>query len=340
MIQYNQGDIMFFNPFTIKNLHLNNRSVMAPMCMYEADEDGMITDFHVIHYASRAIGGVGLIIQEATAIDPDGRISLNDLGIWSDEHIGGLKMIVDTVHGFGTPIGIQINHAGRKSKTDHPIAPSAVSFGDKEVPHAMDEDMINQVVYQFREAARRAEAAGYDLLELHAAHGYLLFQFLSPLSNIRDDAYKNGVNLLKKVIKSIQDVWPKEKVLALRVSAYEYVKDGVTPEMISDMINQVKDLGIDLIDVSSGGNVIAKIDAYPGYQLGFAKTIRNLTGLPVIGGGLIEDLKLANQAIIDESCDLVFFGRLLLRHPYYVINHAKDLGIDIDYPNPYKRGKK
>ncbi len=331
---------MLFKPYKIKNLELNNRTVMPPMCMYEAYEDGMVNDFHVIHYATRAIGGVGLIIQEATAVDPDGRISLNDLGIWSDEHIHGLKMIVDTVHQFGVPIGIQINHAGRKAKVDHPIGPSPLAFGDYKIPHQMDEDMINQVVYQFREAARRANAAGYDMLEIHAAHGYLLFQFLSPLSNQRDDAYKDGVKLLKRVIKSINEVWPKDKVLALRVSAYEYVEKGITPEIISDMINQVKDLGIDIIDVSSGGNVLTNIKPYPGYQLDFAKKVKTLTQLPVIGGGLIEDLTLANEAIKNKQCDLVYLGRLLLRNPYYVINHAKDLGVDINYPKPYIRGKK
>jgi NADPH2 dehydrogenase len=331
---------MLFESFSLKNLKLDNRTVMAPMCMYESDTNGMANDFHVIHYATRAIGGVGLIIQEATAIDPDGRISPNDLGIWSDEHIEGLKMIVDTVHRYQTPIGIQINHAGRKACVENKIAPSAIAFNDETLPQAMDEDMINQVVYQFREAARRAHSAGYDMLELHAAHGYLLFQFLSPLSNKRNDQYKNGVELLKKVILSVKEVWPEHKVLAIRVSAYEYVEGGVTPQMISKVLNEVKDLGIDLVDVSSGGNVLAKIKPYPGYQLEFAKIIKEMTGLPVIGGGMIEDLQSAEKAINDEQCDLVFFGRLLLRQPYYVINHAKDLGVEVNYPKPYKRGQK
>jgi NADPH2 dehydrogenase len=332
---------MLFESFKLKNLALENRTVMAPMCMYESDENGLVNDFHVIHYASRAIGGVGLIIQEATAIDPDGRISKNDLGIWNDAHIEGLKMIVDTVHRYHCPIGIQINHAGRKAKVEHKIAPSAIAFNDEgDKPHPMNEEMIERVVYQFREAARRAHEAGYDMLELHAAHGYLLFQFLSPLSNKRDDQYKDGIILLKKVIKSVKEVWPKEKVLAIRVSAFEYTDGGVTPEMISHVLNEVKDLGIDLVDVSSGGNVIANIKPYPGYQLDFAKTIKEMTGLPVIGGGLIEDLHLAEKALLDKQCDLVFFGRLLLRNPYYVINHAKELDIEINYPKPYKRGQK
>jgi len=332
---------MLFDSFLLKNLKLDNRTVMAPMCMYESDKNGLVNDFHVIHYATRAIGGVGLIIQEATAIDPDGRISVNDLGIWNDDHIDGLKMIVDTVHRYDCPIGIQINHAGRKASVEHKIAPSAIAFNDeKDLPVKMTKDMIERMVYQFREAARRAHEAGYDLLELHAAHGYLLFQFLSPLSNKRDDQYKDGVIVLKKVIKAVKEVWPHDKVLAIRVSAYEYVEDGITPEMIAKVLNEVKDLGIDLVDVSSGGNVIANIKAYPGYQLAFAKTIKEMTGLPVIGGGMIEDLRQADQAIKDETCDLVFYGRLLLRNPYYVINHAKDLNVEINYPKPYKRGQK
>ncbi|MGE4319902.1 MAG: NADPH dehydrogenase [Acholeplasmataceae bacterium] len=330
---------MLFKPFELKNLNLKNRTVMPPMCMYSAGSDGFVENFHIIHYATRAIGGVGLIIQEATAIDPDGRISKNDLGIWSDLHIEGLKDIVDVVHSYNVPIAIQINHAGRKAKVEHKIAPSAIPFGDYDTPHEMDQHMINEVVYEFREAARRANAAGYDMLELHAAHGYLLFEFLSPLSNQRSDAYKDGVKLLRSVLEGIKEVWPKEKVLAIRVSAYEYMLGGVTPKMISDVINQVKDLGIDLIDVSSGGNVIADIPLKPGYQLQFAYDVKKLTGLPVIGGGLIEDLRLADQAI-QEGCDLVFLGRLLLREPYYIINHAKDLGVDVEYPIQYIRGKK
>lgn len=331
---------MLFEPFQLKNIKLKNRTVLPPMCMYSSDAHGFVHDFHVIHYATRAIGGVGLIIQEATAVDPDGRITTNDLGIWSDEHIEGLKDIVDTVHQYGVPIGIQINHAGRKAKIDNPIGPSAIAFGDYKVPLEMDADMIHQVVYQFREAARRSNAAGYDLLEIHAAHGYLLFEFLSPLSNKRSDVYKNGVLLLKKVITAINEVWPKEKVLAIRVSAFEFIEGGVTPQMISDVINEIKDLGIDLVDVSTGGNILTKYEVFPGYQLKYADFVKKHTGLPVIGGGMIEDLAFADQAIIKNQCDLVYLGRLLLREPYHVINHAKDLEADIEYPIQYIRAKK
>lgn len=336
------GEIpMLFESFEIKNLKLKNRVVMPPMCMYSADTNGFANDFHIGHYAARAIGGVGLIIQEATAIHPDGRISINDLGIWDDLHIEGLKRIVDVIHTHGSMAGIQINHAGRKAKVEHPVAPSAVSYGGEYItPKEMTEKEIKETILDFKEAARRAHQAGYDLLELHAAHGYLMFQFLSPISNHRNDAYKDGVKFLKEVTEAVRTEWPKEKALCIRISAYEYVKDGVTPEMMAKAINDVKHLGVDLIDVSSGGNILVKINAYPGYQLHLAQKIKELTNLPVIGGGLITTLELASYAVSSKQADLVYLGRVLLRDPYMVINQAKDFGIELEYPKPYLRGKK
>lgn len=333
--------LMLFDTFELKNIKLKNRVVMPPMCMYSADTEGYSNDFHVAHYAARAIGGVGLIIQEATAIHRDGRISINDLGIWTDDHIVGLKRIVDVIHHHGSIAGIQINHAGRKAKVEHPVGPSAISYGgDYSVPSEMTIDDIKDTIEDFKLAAKRAHLAGYDLLELHAAHGYLLFQFLSPISNHRTDQYKDGVLLLKEVVKAVRTEWPKEKVLCIRISAYEYVKEGVTPEFMADAINQVKDLGVDLVDVSSGGNILVKINAFPGYQLHLAKKIKDLTGLPVIGGGLITTLELAQYAVSSNQADLIYLGRVLLRDPYMVINQAKDFGIDLEYPKPYLRGKK
>ncbi|MFH0767841.1 MAG: NADH:flavin oxidoreductase/NADH oxidase [Bacillota bacterium] len=332
---------MLFDPIKIKDLEIKNRAVMPPMCMYSANEEGIVNDFHLVHYGSRAIGGVGLIIQEATAVLPDGRITVNDLGIWNDEHVKGLKRIVDVIHMNGAVAGIQINHAGRKAKVDYPVGPSAITYGgDYKTPKEMTKEDIKEVVEAFREAARRANEAGYDLLEVHGAHGYLIFQFLSPLSNLRDDEYKDGKVFLREVMKAVTSQWPKGKVLALRVSAFEYVEGGVTPKSISEAINYVKDLGLDIIDVSSGGNVSFKIKAYPGYQLDLAKQVKDLTGLPVIGGGLISDLVLATHAIESGRCDMVYFGRVLLREPYLFLNHASDLGYDIKFPDPYIRGKK
>lgn len=332
---------MIFNPIKIKEFEFKNRAVMPPMCMYSANEEGFANDFHIVHYGTRAIGGVGLIIQEATAVLPDGRISVNDLGIWHDKHIEGLKHIVDVIHLNGSIAGIQINHAGRKAKVDNPIGPSAITYGgDYKMPKEMTIKDIKEVVEAFKDAARRADQAGYDLLEIHGAHGYLIFEFLSPLSNHRTDQYRDGKVFLREVMEAVTSVWPKEKILTLRVSAYEYLAGGVTPESISEAINHIKDLGLDLVDVSSGGNVLVKIKAFPGYQLDLAKKVKELTGLLVIGGGLISDLSLASNAIGSERCDMVYFGRVLLRDPYLFINHAGDLGFEIKYPEPYIRGKK
>lgn len=332
---------MLFEPIKLKNYTIKNRVVMPPMCMYSSDDEGHTKDFHIVHYGSRAFGGVGLIIQEATAVSKDGRISKEDLGIWSDDHIEGLKKVVDIIKSQGSIPGIQINHAGRKSKTDAPMGPSAISYGgDYQTPREMTLKDIERVINDFKQAARRAHEAGYDLLEIHGAHGYLIFEFLSPLSNQRSDRYKDGKVFLREVVAAIQEVWPKDKILALRISAYEYIEGGVTPESISEAINDVKDLGIDIIDVSSGGNVLVKIPAYPGYQLGLAKKVKDLTGLPVMGGGLITDLKMAEHAISSNQVDMVYLGRVLLRDPYIVINDAKEVGFDINYPYQYSRGKK
>ena len=332
---------MLYQSFQLKNLTLKNRVVMPPMCMYSALEDGKVQPFHLVHYGSRAVGGVGLIIQEATAVRPNGRITENDLGIWSDEHISGLKSIVDIIHTMGSVAGIQINHAGRKAKSGIAIGPSPITYGgDYSTPKEMTIDDIHDVIQAFKDAAKRADQAGYDVLEIHGAHGYLIFEFLSPISNKRTDRYQDGKLFLREVIEAITSVWPKQKVLALRVSAHEYVSDGITPQIISDAINYVKDLGIDLIDVSSGGNILVKINAYPGYQLELARTVKSLTNLAVIGGGLITDLKMAEHAVSRGDADLIYLGRVLLRDPYIVINQASELGVDLEYPKPYLRGKK
>lgn len=332
---------MLYDGYTLKNIQLKNRVVMPPMCMYSANQQGEVNNFHIVHYGTRALGGVGLIIQEATGIMPNGRITDQDLGIWDDHHVKGLKKIVEIIHEHGSVAGIQINHAGRKAKVDHPIGPSAITYGgDYATPQEMTLNNIKDVVKAFGQAARRANEAGYDLLEIHGAHGYLLFQFLSPLSNKRTDQYKDGKVFLKEVMEEVVKYWPKDKVLALRVSAYEYIEGGITPDTISEAINSVKDLGLDLIDVSSGGNVLVKINAYPGYQLDLAKRVKELTHLPVIGGGLITDLRMAEHAISSRRADLVYLGRELLRNPYIVINQASDVGAEITYPIQYIRGKK
>ena len=330
---------MFYDPYAIKGFTLKNRSVLPPMCMYSAGHDGMVRPFHVAHYATRAIGGMALIIQEATAVTPEGRISMNDLSIWSDDHVPGLKSIADAIRENGSVPGIQINHAGRKSRTDKPMGPTAEGYKDGTPVHGMTLEDIKETVQAFKDAARRADEAGYDVLELHAAHGYLLFQFMSPLTNTRDDAYGDRTKFLRDVTEAVSSVWPKEKILAIRVSAYEYREEGLHPDEVADMINGLKTYGIDLVDVSSGGNVPAQIIPYPGYQLSLAKAIKERTGLPVIGGGLVNSIDMAEFAIREEMCDLVWFGRLALRDPYFVLTMAKDHGEDIAFPKPYERGK-
>ncbi len=319
----------------INQLQLKNRIVMAPMCMYSAAEDGIATDFHVVHYATRAIGGVGLIIQEATAVEQEGRITVNDLGIWNDEHIANLKKIVDHVHQYDAKIGIQLAHAGRKAQLPKAYAPSAIEYEGYDKPTEMTLDDIHRVINKFKDAAKRARIIGYDMIEIHAAHGYLINEFLSPLSNKRTDKYKDGVLFLEEVIKAVRSEWPLDKALCIRVTAEEYMEDGLHPNDLAFMMNQVKHLGVDLVDVSSGGNYKVHINLFSGYQLGYAEVIRRETGLPVIGGGLIEDLTSAENAISEGKCDMVFFGRLLLRDPYVVINH-----LDVAYPKQYIRGQK
>ncbi|BCR35701.1 NADH:flavin oxidoreductase/NADH oxidase [Mariniplasma anaerobium] len=332
---------MLFKELTIKNMTLKNRTVLAPMCMYMAEEFGYAEYFHMVHYVSRSMGGVGLIIQEATAIDQNGRISPKDLGIWRDNHVEQLKMIVDGVHKNDTKMGIQINHAGRKGIADRPLAPSAIQFNFKyHIPKKMTIKDIKKVIEDFKQAARRANEAGYDYLEIHAAHGYLLCEFLSPNTNKRKDEYGDRKKLIKEVVVAVREEWPEEKPLAIRFSASEYVEEGITPEWIADLINELKPLGLDIANISSGGNVSEQeIKLFPGYQLDFAKTIRSKTGIVTIGGGLITNLEMADKAIIDGSCDLVYFGRLLLREPFYIINHAENLGEDMPYPKYYKRAK-
>ncbi|MFU8792508.1 MAG: NADH:flavin oxidoreductase/NADH oxidase [Acholeplasmataceae bacterium] len=330
---------MLFDSYKIKETTFKNRAVMAPMCMYSADEDGMAQPFHTLHYGTRAVGGVGLVIVEATAIDPDGRISLNDLGIWSDDHIKGLTDIAHVIRSNNAISGIQINHAGRKARVKRPIGPSAIALNLDQAPHEMTEADIKKTIEDFKQAARRADQAGFELLEIHAAHGYLIYQFLSPLSNKRTDRYKDGVLFLKEVIEAILEVWPKDKLLGIRISATEYHELGITVDDAAEIINQVKDLGIDMIHISSGGNALVSINLFPGYQLGLAKTMKEKTGLITIGGGLITDVKLSEFALQEHMCDFVFYGRILLRDPYFLLNHAKDIKHDIEWPKAYERGK-
>lgn len=336
---------MLFTPFTLKKLTLKNRVVMPPMCMYSAKEDGMVTDFHVMHYGTRAVGQVGLIIVEATGVEARGRISSRDLGIWEDEQIAGLKRIVDTVHNNGSKIGIQLGHAGRKSEVTNStaVAPSAIAFNDEcGMPVALTLEEIQQVIKQFAKAAKRAVLAGFDVIELHAAHGYLINQFLSPLANRRTDEYggslENRVRILKEVLVAVKAVIPEDMPIIVRVSADDYHEEGNTPVDVADMLNLVKDDGIDLVNVSSGAVISIMPRVYPGYQIPMALTIKQRTGLPILGGGLITEAAQALQ-LVKAGVDLVYTGRELLRNPYWPLQAAHLLHEDVEWPVPYLRGK-
>jgi len=319
---------------------------MPPMCMYTAEEDGFVTPWHVTHYTTRAVGGVGLIMVEATAVEPSGRISANDLGIWSEDHIEGLKKIVDSVHQNGGKIGVQLAHAGRKSDSlkDEIYGPSPIKFNDDyRLPKEMTVQDIERVKNKFKEAAARAEKAGFDLIEIHGAHGYLINEFISPLTNKREDEYggslENRSRFLKEILGEVAQVWPKEKPITLRVSSLEYSEKGNTSEDIANIINHVKESGVDIVNVSSGGVIYTKINPYPGYQIEPARIIKEKTNLPVMAGGLVTDWQLAEEIIKNKRGDMVYMGRKLLRDPYFVINASHQLGIDYPWPKQYERAR-
>lgn len=339
-----------FSPFTLKSVTFRNRVVMAPMCMYSADTEGFATEFHKNHYETRAIGGVGLILLEATSVESRGRISNNDLGIWKDEHLSGLKDIVKRIHHHGALAGIQLAHAGRKCGvlTEDVIGPSAINFDTEstsyKTPREMHQDDIKTVILSFKEAARRADEAGFDVIEIHGAHGYLINTFLSPLTNDRKDLYGyhhySGTLFLKELLFAIKEVWPSSKPIFLRISAEDYVESGNTPDRIGEALNSVINDGIDLINVSSGGVVMARVPSFDGYQIKLAERIHQITHKPVMAGGRIKLAALADEIIRNQRADMVFLGRQLLIDPYWTINAAHQLKTEIEYaPKQYERWK-
>ncbi len=335
-----------FSEFQLKNLSLKNRIVMPPMCMYCAPEDGRATRWHVIHYATRAIGGAGLIIVEATGISPEGRLTSNDLGIWEDVQIKGLSEIVEAVHECGAKIGIQLNHGGRKCKARgvEIEAPSPFPYEEGDaVPKEMSKADIAETVSEFRNAAARAEKAGFDLIQIHAAHGYLLNEFLSPLTNQRTDEYggshENRVRLLGEVLDAVSSVWPEEKPIEVRITAEDYQDGGNHPEDLGRMLNLVKGKGLDSVNVSTGGLVPVVPETYPGYQVPSAGIIKGITDLSVAAGGMLSDPQEINQLIEHGKADMIYLGRELLRNPYWPLQAAKKLDCDIEWPKQYERAK-
>jgi len=347
------------SPLTIKNITLKNRIVMSPMCQYSSI-DGFTNAWHEVHYGSRAIGGTGLIITEASAVSPEGRITPSDLGIWKDDHIPGLRRIVSFIHQHGSLAAIQLAHAGRKASCAVPgdggkqlnemqggwktVAPSNIPFlADDRIPESLNKEGLSKVVSDFKAAAKRALVAGYNVIELHSAHGYLLQEFLSPLSNKRTDEYggsfENRSRLLLQVIAAVKSVWPSENPLFVRISSTDWTEGGWTIEVRIKVAYLLKDLGVDLIDCSSGGNVYnAKIPVGPGYQVPFSEAMRK-TGILTGTVGFITNPTQAETILQEGKADLIFLGRELLRNPYFPLNAARELGDEITWPVQYLRSK-
>lgn len=332
-----------FTPFTIKDVTIKNRIVMSPMCMYSSiQEDGKVENWHKVHYGSRAVGGTGMIMVEATSVTPQGRISSKDLGIWSDDHIKGLSEIVTLIHEHGATAAIQIAHAGRKATVEGEIiAPSAIAFDETyKTPQAMTNNEIKETVKAFRDGVLRAKSAGYDVIELHGAHGYLINEFLSPLSNKREDEYggsvENRYRFLQEIIVSVKEVW--EGPLLVRISANDYHEEGLNVEDYITIAEWLKRDGVDLIDVSSGAVVPAAINAYPGYQVPFSEKIKHEANIATGAVGLITSAVQAEEILQNERADLIFIGRQLLSDPYWAKTAAKDLRTELKPPTQYLRG--
>lgn len=350
-----------FTPLTLRGLTFKNRIFVSPMCQY-ASEDGMPNEWHMVHLGSRAVGGAALVLVEATAVSPEGRISPFDTGIWSDRHAAAFKPITAFLAAQGCVPGIQLAHAGRKASTDspwlggavlgpeaggwQPIAPSPLPFaaGDP-VPHAMTRADIDRIVADFAAAARRSREAGFEVVELHMAHGYLLHEFLSPLSNRREDDFggslENRMRLPLLVTEAVREVWPVDRPLFVRLSATDWAEGGWDLEQTITLATYMKSLGVDLIDCSSGGMVPdARIPVGPGYQVPFAGAVRRGARIPTGAVGLVTAPEQAEQIVALGEADAVLLGRAMLDDPYWPLHAAGKLRADVAWPVRYARGKR
>lgn len=348
-----------FDPLTLRGVTFSNRIFVSPMCEYSS-EDGFANDWHLVHLGSRAVGGAGLVLTEATAVTPEGRISPEDLGIWKGDHVEMLARIARFIHEQGSVAGMQLAHAGRKASTYRPwsgqgavaeaeggwsnvIAPSAIRFADNyPQPVEMTTQDIAAVVQAFADAAKRALLAGFKVIELHAAHGYLGHEFLSPLSNQRTDAYggsfENRTRFVRELASAVRAVWPEHLPLFTRISASDWTEGGWDIEQSIELSRQLKSLGVDLIDCSSGGNVAtAKIPIGPGYQVEFAARVRKDAEIPTGAVGLITESAQAEQIVASGQADAVLLARELLRDPYFPLRAAGELGQEITWPSQYLR---
>jgi len=349
-----------FEPLTIKSVTLKNRIVVSPMCQYSS-EDGFANDWHLVHLGSRAVGGAALIIQEATAVSPEGRITPYDLGIWKDDHIARLKNIASFVHAQGSLMGIQLAHAGRKASHSSPwkggkllqvseggwqnVAPSSIPFSEGTIaPHALTQEEIKKIIDDFKQVALRAVKVGYDVIEIHSAHGYLIHEFLSPLTNQRSDNYggsfENRSRFLLEVIKGVKEVWPESKPLFVRISASDWADGGWSIDDSVKLAIVLKQKGVDLIDCSSGGAVRhQKISIGPGYQVAFAERIKNEAKILTGAVGMIDNADQAEEILTSGKADLILMAREFLRDPYFPLHAAKQLGEEIIWPVQYERAK-
>ncbi len=350
-------EIDLLSPLTIRDITLRNRIVMSPMCQYVAT-DGLASDWHLVHLGSRAVGGVALVLVEATAVTPDGRITPGDLGIWGEQHVEPLARIVRFVHSQGAVAGIQLAHAGRKASCEPPwkggaslktpvaggwtvVGPSPIPFSDGDpVPVPLDDDGIEGIVAAFAAAADRALAAGFRVIEIHAAHGYLLHEFLSPLSNHRTDRYggslENRMRLLLRVAKRLRQGVPEELPLFVRISATDWVEGGWDIEQSVVLARHLKALGVDLIDVSSGALVPhARIPVGKGFQVPLARKVRCEANIRTGAVGLITEPRHADEIVTGGDADLVFLARELLREPYWAVKAQHELGAEPSWPTPY-----
>ncbi len=349
-----------FSPLQIKSLSFKNRIVISPMCQYSAT-DGFANDWHLVHLGSRASGGAALIIQEATSVSPEGRISPADLGLWKDEQIEKMKAINQFIISQNSIPGIQLAHAGRKASMSapwngnkrldetnggwNPVAPTALSnHSNERPPIALDKIGIQKVISDFKSATKRAVQADFKVIEIHAAHGYLLHQFLSPLTNLRTDEYggsfENRIRFTLEVLEAVESEWPENLPLFVRISATDWAEGGWNIEESVKLSKILKEKGVDLIDVSSGGLVShQKITLEPGYQVPFAEKIKNETGILTGAVGLITEAIQAEEIVATGKADLVLFARESLRNPNLALDFAKELGADISWPKQYERAK-
>jgi 2,4-dienoyl-CoA reductase-like NADH-dependent reductase (Old Yellow Enzyme family) len=346
-----------FDPLSLRSLTLRHRIVVSPMCQYSC-EDGLANDWHLVHLGSRAVGGAAMVMTEATAVTPEGRISPRDLGIWSDAHVEPLSRIVRFLHDQGSAAGIQLAHAGRKGSTKvpwlgegavspsegawQPVGPGTEPFAPQyPVPRALECADLAAVVQAFADAARRAYEAGFDLVEIHGAHGYLVHEFLSPLVNTRTDEYggsfDNRIRLCLDVIDAVRRVWPDNLPVQLRISTTDWIEGGWDIEQSIALSRAARDHGVDLVDCSSGGAVPAKIPFGPGYQVPFAERIRREAGVPTGAVGLITEPQQADAIVRGGQADCVLLARQLLRDPYWPMNAATALGHLLSWPAQYLR---